>query len=1011
MMAVLLTIPMHLMSSKFIKNAMMEKSVEITKINNNIAKMILEQKADILHNIIHDMEFLFSSKLSSYIDGDIEKFETEITKLYDDSFAQDVDVFFFQSVDGKYIFDASTPFYDTSMIRNYMMANGRFLRKGIRTIQSESADGTLIALTGSSEAVYEKTGELAGYFYTGVILNNASNLINEIMQYTNLSEAAIIFGDSIVAGNTERMGNNIIKTCYNTNTAILSGSSVTYCSDLHLPNDSITLKFYQSLPDTFLQNIASQNRKMGYTAIAIVLVVTLLSGYAINVITVRTLYRLVDYTHLMLSGKPATYNYTIISEFNMLADQISTISSNLSETQAYMKNLINNASAPIAVWDKNGNITLFNKALEHLSGFTGESVLGKHLSHIYSIFPQATVSVDNNKEEGTHSTQFESTITNKSSGEINFILWNITDVYSKGDYYGTILQGINITETKKAEEKMLLASKVVENTLDGILIVNPEGEIISCNASFCNMTGYTEDETMGKHVSMLRPDDFSQTFYRKLWEDLFKYGKWSGEYPVRLKNGKNMDSIMTVSSIRNSTGDITDFISVIHDMTERKKHEKEIKYQATHDNLTGLPNRIFFAEEASKYIETFDPIGGGLSVLFLDLDRFKTLNDTLGHTTGDKVLQIVSERIKNIICEETVAARFSGDEFTVMFTNVKDRDDALSRAKSIVAKISEPVSVQGYELFIQCSGGLCFYPENGKTASELIKNAEIAMYQAKLQGRNNIQQFTGGLDESLRERLILESKLNRAIENNELSLYYQPKIDLSNDSVMGMEALIRWNNPDLGFVPPDKFIPISEENGLILPIGDWVINKALEDTARLHREGFTNLKVAVNLSLRQFMKKDIVQHIREAINASGIENFSFEFEITENIFTEDLSTITKVMNEISSLNIKFAIDDFGTGYSSIGYLKKMPISTLKIDRSYINSIDTDPDNESIVSSVILMSKSLGLNIVAEGAETEEQVQILKEMGCNIVQGYYYGRPMPYDEFLEFVRKWEESPLS
>ena len=1010
-MALLLTIPMHLMSNKFIKKAMMEKSVEITKINTGIAKMILEKKADILHNVIHDMEFLFSEKLGDYLNGNVEKFENEITVLFDESFANDVDVFIFQSADGKYIFDASTPFYDTSMIRNYMIANGRFLRKGVRTIQSESADGTLVALTGSSEAVYDKTGELAGYFFIGVILNNESALINEITQYTNLTEAAIVFGDSIVAGNTERSRSDIIKTCYNSNTAISSGNFVTYCSDLHLPNDSITLKFYQSLPDTFLQNIAYQNRKMGYTAIAIVFVVTLLAGYVINVITVRTLYKLVDYTQLMLSGKPAIYKYTIISEFNMLADQISSVSSDLSETQAYMKNLINNAAAPIAVWDKNGNITLFNKALEELSGFTSESVLGKHLSHIYSIFPQATVAVDKNKEDDTHSAQFESAITHKKSGNINFVLWNITDVYSKGDYYGTILQGMNITETKKAEEKMLLASKVVENTLDGILIITPEGDIVTCNASLCSLTDYEEDEIVGNNVSMFRPDNPDLSFYKELWDSLFKYGKWSGEYILKKKNGVNIHSIMTVSSIRNSAGTITDFISVIHDITERKKYEEEIRYQATHDNLTGLPNRIFFAEETAKRINGYDPLNGGISVLFLDLDRFKTLNDTLGHSTGDKVLQIVSKRIKNIICEETVAARFSGDEFTIMFTNVKDKDDAFKRSKDIIAKIAKPVSVQGYELFIQCSAGLCFYPENGKTASELIKNAEIAMYQAKLQGRNNIQQFTGGLDETLKDRLILESKLNRAIENNELLLYYQPKIDLSNDTVMGMEALLRWNNPDLGFITPDRFIPISEENGLILPIGDWVINKALEDTARMHKEGFTNLKVAVNLSLRQFMKKDIVQHIRKAIEASGIENFSFEFEITENIFTEDLSTITKVMNEISSLNIKFAIDDFGTGYSSIDYLKKMPISTLKIDRSYVNSIDTDTDNESIVSSVILMSKSLGLNIVAEGAETEEQVQMLKDMGCNIIQGYYYGKPMPYDEFMEFVRNWEETHLS
>lgn len=1005
-MAVALAIPMNLMGNKFIKNAVMTKSMEITKINSGIAKMIIEKRSDILQNIIYDMEFVFSKQIETYLNGDIEKFENNITKLYDESFAKDVDVFFFQSADGKYVFDASTPFYDTSQIKSYMVANGRFLRKGIRIIQSESSDGTLVALTGSAEAVNETTGELAGYFYTGVILNNASNLINEIMQYTNLSEAAIIFGDNIVAGNTLQLRKDIIKTCYNTNNAVLNDNKVTYCSDIHLTDDGIVLKFYQSLPDSFLYNIASQNRKMGYTAIGIVLTVTLIVGYLINLITVRVLYKLVDYTQLQISGKPVEYKNSIISEFNMLANQIANVSGDLSETQAYMKNLINSAAAPISVWDKNGNITLFNSALEKLSGYSGEQVLGKHLSHIYHIFPHATVSADKRTIEDTSSNLFESAITHKETGEVNFILWSITDVYNKGEYYGTILQGMNITETKKAEEKMMLASKIVENTLDGIIIVSPEGEIISCNNSFCKMTGYAEKEAIGQHVRILRPDDHEQSFYDKLWESLFKYGKWNGEVRHRKKDGSIFHSIMAISSIRNSSGEITDFITVIHDITERKKQDEEIQYQATHDLLTGLPNRIYFAEQTAAKIEEHEPLTGSISVLLLDMDRFKNLNDTLGHMTGDKVLQIISGRIKNLLCDTTIAARFSGDEFIILFSDIKDKDDAFARANAIISKISEPISVQGYELFIQCSAGLCFYPENGKTASELLKNAEIAMYQAKLQGRNNIQQFTGGLDETLKSRLMLESKLNRAIENDELTLYYQPKIDLTNDSIMGMEALIRWNSPELGFIPPDKFIPLSEENGLILPIGDWVISKALKDTAKLHREGFDNLKVAVNLSLRQFMKKDLVDHVRKAISESGIENFSFEFEITENIFSEDLSVISRVMNEISDLNIKFAIDDFGTGYSSIGYLKKMPISTLKIDRSYINTMDTDPDNESIVSSVILMSKSLGLNIVAEGAETDSQVQMLKDMGCNIVQGYYYGKPMPYDEFLEFLKNWE-----
>jgi len=1004
-MAFVLSLPMYLMGNKFIKTSMFQKSLEITKINSGIAKMVLEKKSAILQNVIHDMDYIFSDKIEAFLQNDIATFEHEVIKLYDNSFAKDADVFFFQSADGKYIFDASTPFYDTSMIKKYMIVNNRFLREGIRIIQSESSDGTLVALTGSAEAISNITGELVGYFYAGVILNNSTNLINEIMQYTNLNEAAIIYGDNIVAGHTSHSREDIIKTCYNVNLNIRSANGIFSCSDLHLDAGGITLKFYQNVPDTFLQNIGKQNKKMGYIAFAIILTVSILSGYLINILTVKTLYRLIDYTHLQLAGKPAVYKNSIISEFNLLAGQISNVSNNLSETQAYMKNLINSASAPIAVWDKHGNITLFNYALEKLSGFESQSVLGKHLSHIYSIFPEATVSVNSADNKANNQAQFESTISHRFTNEENIILWNITEVFNDGEYYGTILQGINITEIKKAEEKMVLATKVVENTLDGILLVTIDGVMTECNEAFREMTGYKDEEIVGENVTLLRPDNYDREFYEQLWDSLHKYGSWSGESTHRKKDGTCFCSIMTISSIRNSAGETTHFITVIHDITERKKQDEEIRYQATHDSLTGLPNMIFFTEQTANKIDQHDDLYG-IGVLFLDLDRFKNLNDTLGHSTGDKVLQIIAERIKNTVKDTTIAARFSGDEFAILFTDIKNRDDAFNRARNIIAKISEPISVQGYELFIQSSAGMCLYPENGKTASELIKNAEIAMYQVKIQGRNSLQQYSGGLDESLKDRLLMESKLNRAIENNELSLYYQPKIDIGNDTVMGMEALIRWHNPDLGFIPPDKFIPLSEENGLILPIGEWVIKQALMDTAKLHNLGYDKLKVAVNLSLRQFMKKDIVEQIKAAIDSSGIKQLSFEFEITENIFTEDLSTITRVMNEISKLDIKFAIDDFGTGYSSIGYLKKMPISTLKIDRSYINTMDTDPDNESIVSSVILMSKSLGLNIVAEGAEKQVQVDMLKAMGCNIVQGYYYGRPMPYDEFVEFVENWK-----
>jgi len=1004
-MAVILSVTMLVINDKFLTNALQKKTTEITEINSSIAKMILEKRSALLTNSIEDMEFLLSTKAELFLKEEVTEFENKLLELFDESFAKHLDIFFFRSIDGEYTFDASSPFYDTSRIRDYMVANAQFLQSGIRIIQSESAGGTLVALTGSSEAVSPTTGELAGYFYTGIILNNSTQIISEIINSSNLSEAALIYGDSIIAGSVTRSASEIIQTCYNLKQALIENNQVSYCSDIDLGEKGISLKFYQNLPDTFISSLHKQNRNIGYISITVVIILTIILGYLINLATVRSLYRLVDYTKLLLSeDRGAKYSGSMIYEFNFLAARLANVTDSLTETQAYLKNLINSADAPIAIWDSKGNITLFNEAIEKLSGYKSKNVVGKHLSHIYKVFPQATVPIDNSLDSPMAS-RFESTFENYDTGVVSHVIWSLTDVFKEGEYSGAILQGIDITERKEAEAQLELASKVFENTLDGMIITDEKGLIVSTNKAFYSITGYSQTDAAGSTYSILQCEKHDDNFYSEIKDQISRYGRYSGEVWLRKKDGDSFPAIANITSLKNNYGEISNYIFVIHDITERKNYEEHIRYQATHDNLTGLPNRFHFTEKLAETIDKHDGLSK-ISMLFLDIDRFKNMNDTLGHTTGDRILEIISERLRNIVDDSALAARFSGDEFGILFTDSKNKDTAAEDAKEIVAKLAEPIIIQDYELFIQMSGGMCFYPENGKTATELIKNSEIAMYKAKQKGRNNLQHFTSGIDTFMKERLIMESKLNRALENNELSLHYQPKIDLSTDTVMGMEALLRWDNEDLGSVKPDTFIPVAEDNGLILSLGEWVISQALEDTAALHQEGFEFLKVAVNLSLRQFMQRDLISHIKNSLKNTGVNSMNFEFEITENIFSEDLTAISKIMREISELNVNFAIDDFGTGYSSIGYLKKMPINTLKIDRSYIGNMDKDTESETIVSSVILMAKSLGLSVVAEGAEKAEQVNLLRSMGCNIVQGYYFGKPMPLDEFRQFLINWK-----
>jgi len=1007
-LALVLFATMYTMNKSFMQATIEDKTTEVAEINKNIALMVLKKRASLLRNYLNDLDIILSSKSQYLAESSLVKFEKETLDIYNSSFSSQLDIFFFLSEDGNYELDASSPFYDHSSMKKAMTVSTKFLTKGIRVLQADSRDGSLVALAGASETVDSKTGKTTGYLYAGIVLNNNSSLIKEIIDSTRLSEAALVFGDRIITGLTDKPSDYVIENCYNKNIIDNIVGEVSYCSDIVMDDVSIGMKFFQTIPETLVSKINQQNKRTGYLAILIVLLTTVASAYMINYINARALYRVVDYTRLLMAGEGIeSFKSTYIYEFNLLAQQMTEVTGSLTEIQAYMKNIINSADAPIAAWDSKGSITVFNSALEKLSGQDRASVIGKHQSHLYSIFPEATVPARNPRDKHS-STRFESAVVNKESGRTRYLLWNLTDVFNMGEYYGTILQGVDITERKDAEAQLELVSKVFENTLDGIVITDKSGRIISCNEAFTNITKYREEDLQDKNLSFFRCRKNSPEYYNSILKELYKYGKWSGELYNKRKDGEIFPCIINFSSIRDADGVFTNFIVVVHDITERKTYEEHIRYQATHDGLTGLPNRFHFVEQIDTAIQ--ESSGNGrekqVAVLFLDIDRFKNMNDTLGHNTGDHILKTVADRLADVMGGKNTIARLSGDEFGVFFTDIYSKQEAETKAEEISAALAKPLKAHGYELFVQMSAGISFYPENGRNALTLMKNAEAAMYHAKQKGRNNLQYFSNMMESSLKEKLMMESKLNRAVENGELTLFYQPKIDLTDMSVMGMEALIRWNNPELGNVRPDIFIPLAEDTGLILPIGEWVIKEAVKDAACLKSKGFDRLNTAINLSLNQFMKKDISDFVAETIKSSGMDASMFELEITENIFSEDLNTISSIMKEINSHGITFAVDDFGTGYSSIGYLKKMPINTLKIDRSYISTICTNSESATIVSSVILMAKGLGLDVVAEGAEDQEQIDLLKEMGCNIIQGYYFGRPMPAADFEEFLKNWK-----
>ncbi len=447
-----------------------------------------------------------------------------------------------------------------------------------------------------------------------------------------------------------------------------------------------------------------------------------------------------------------------------------------------------------------------------------------------------------------------------------------------------------------------------------------------------------------------------------------------------------------------------------HDLEERKRVEQSIRHMAHHDALTGLPNRALFRDRLTHAMAQADRYHQKLAVMFLDLDRFKAINDTLGHNVGDQLLKIAAERLRSCVRDSDTVARLGGDEFTVVVEDIIEDQDAASVAQKILDTLSQPFNLYGHEVFISVSVGVTLYPNDDENADNLLRNADSAMYRAKEFGRNNFQFYVADMNVKARERLMLESALRRALDRGEFMLYYQPRVDLLSGKVIGAEALLRWRHPDLGLVPPSEFIPILDETGMIIPVGDWALREACRQNRAWQDSGLPPIRVAVNLSVRQFIQKDLADTVIRALAAVGLAAEHLELEITEDLFLEHNETNIVTLSRLKKMGIHISIDDFGTGYSSLSYLKRLPIDTLKIDQSFVRDIGTDPDNKAIASAIIAMAASLRLNVLAEGVETDEQLAFLRAQGCNEIQGFSFSHPLPADEFAQLLREGRQMRL-
>jgi diguanylate cyclase (GGDEF)-like protein/PAS domain S-box-containing protein len=596
-------------------------------------------------------------------------------------------------------------------------------------------------------------------------------------------------------------------------------------------------------------------------------------------------------------------------------------------------------------------------------------------------------------------------------GTISWMYYQLVPVRDeKGhtlSYYGYL---IDITDQKIAEDELKLASIVYESSIEGIIVTGADGTIQSVNRAFTMITGYTPEEAIGKNPRMLKSDRHDSEFYRMMWECIDRTGKWQGEMWNRRKNNEIYPQLLSISAVKDDKGKVIYYVGVFNDLIELKQKESEIEYRAYHDPLTGLPNRNLFNDRLKREISRSGRNEKQLAVMFLDLDNFKTINDSLGHVVGDYLLQDVSKRLLKCVRDVDTIARIGGDEFVVLLPLISDPTEVVIVAQRILDIFKEPFRVKNHELFSTASIGISIYPPDGTDPLELLRHSDLAMYHAKEQGKNDYVFFSKQMNVQVKKRLQLENLLRYAFRENQFLLYYQPLVDIATGTMVGVEALLRWNHPDEGLIVPSEFIPLAEETGMILKLGQWVLETSCQQNLAWQKHGANSLYVSVNVSSRQFYRRDFLESIKKILKCTGLAHQSLSLQLTENSIMGyggaggSQEKIVRIMKALTRMGIKLSIDDFGMGFSSLNWLRHFPVDTIKIDRSFIAGIPHKADCTAITRAIISLAKNLKLNVLAEGVETKEQLDLLRENGCDLIQGYYYSPPLPPEQISRLIKE-------
>ena len=659
-------------------------------------------------------------------------------------------------------------------------------------------------------------------------------------------------------------------------------------------------------------------------------------------------------------------------------------------------------SQGVLISDIRGLVTYMNQACEDIAGYSTHDMAGRSASVLQG--PDTDHETRLALRTAIHQMRpFHGEILNYRKDGTPF--WNELSVTPVFGAPGVAAQFVgvmrDVTARRHAEAQLLLAAKVFEQSSEGFIVTDAHCNIVKINHAFTAICGYTEADALGQNPRLLASGRHDATFFQAMWSEMASCGHWQGEIWNRRKDGSVYLQWLSMSRVTEAEGDTTHYIAAFSDITQRKEAEEKIRRLAHFDPLTGLPNRVLLQDRATHALQMSRRSSEPMALMFIDLDHFKNVNDTLGHDVGDQLLLAVAARFNEVLRDQDTLSRTGGDEFVLLLPGT-DAAGAAHVAQKLLLSAQEPYLIQGQELNITPSIGIALAPADGDDYGTLAKCADAAMYLAKQSGRNTSCFYTAKVQAHSARMLLLENALRRALERGELQLHYQPQRSLADPTVVGAEALLRWQHPELGWVSPAEFIPVAESSGLITSIGDWVLRTALAQHKAWTDTGMPPITMAVNISAVQFRQKNLPQRVATMLEECGVDARWLELELTESVASEDPIGAIAVISSLHDCGVRMSIDDFGTGYSSLSYLKQFKVYKLKIDQSFVRGVTDDPDDQAIVAAIISMAKSLGMRTIAEGVETEPQMEYLRRAGCDEMQGYLFSRPMKPDQFEAFI---------